>query len=182
MTRHEMKELYFDWMCRLLDHGGRYSSTLYSRLLRCLHTVPFIYSIPMDGNREADGVDLRYRFARENGLNDAEVANYLDVRPCTILEMMVALAIRMEEHIMEDPDIGDRTGKWFWEMIVSLGLESMTNVRFDWDYVIDVIGRFLDREYTRDGEGGLFTVHNCRHDMRDLDIWYQMCAYIESIT
>ena len=39
--------------------------------------------------------------------------------------MMIALAIRCEEHIMDDPDAGDRTGQWFWSMLVSLGLGSM---------------------------------------------------------
>lgn len=182
MTHYELKEMYFDWMCRLLDDGGRYSSMVYSRLLRYLHSVSFQYSIPMDENREVDGFELRYRFARENNLSEVEVASCLDTRPCSMLEMMVALAIRMEEHIMEDLDIGDRTGEWFWEMIVSLGLDSMTNTRFEWDRVIEATNRFLNREYTRDGEGGLFTVHNSRQDMRSLDIWYQMCAYIESIT
>lgn len=180
MTSHEL--MYFNWMCHLLDNGRRYSSVVYSRLLRYLHEIPFQYSIPMDENREVDGFELRYRFARENNLNDIEIAHYLDRRPCSMLEMMVALAIRMEEHIMEDLDIGDRTGEWFWEMIVSLGLESMTNSRYDADYVAFALERFFNRRYTRDGEGGLFTVRNSRQDMRSLDIWYQMCAYIESIT
>lgn len=50
------------------------------------------------------------------------IASYLDNRPCSVLEMIIALAIRLEEHIMDDPDIGNRTGQWFWDMIVSLGL------------------------------------------------------------
>lgn len=182
MTRHELNKMYFDWMCCLLSSGRRYSSMLYSQLLLHLHNIPFRYSIPMDGNRETDGIDLRYRFARDTCQNDAVVAKCLDVYPCSVLEMMVALAIRMEEHIMEDADIGDRTGEWFWEMIVSLGLESMTDSRYDPQYVDYVIERFLDREYTRNGEGGLFTVQYSKQDMRTLDIWYQMCAYIETIT
>lgn len=54
------------------------------------------------------------------------------------LEMIIALAIRLEEHIMDDPDIGNRTGQWFWDMIVSLGLGS--------EGLIDVIRRFLNRD------------------------------------
>lgn len=99
--------------------------------------------------------------------------SYLDNRPCSVLEMIIALAIRLEEHIMDDPDIGNRTGQWFWDMIVSLGLGSMDDSKFDKAHAIDVIRRFLDRDYGRDGKGGLFTIEHCRYDMRDIEIWYQ---------
>ena len=77
--------------------------------------------IPMDGNRAEDGIDLRYRFGHEQHYSDAMVASFLDDRPCSVLEMMIALSIRCEEHIMDDPDVGNRTGQWFWSMIASLG-------------------------------------------------------------
>lgn len=91
---------------------------------------------------------------------------------------MIALAVRCEEHIMDDPDIGDRTGQWFWNMIVSLGLGSMTDERFDGEYVDEVVDIFLNREYERNGEGGLFTVNDTDRDMRNVEIWYQMHWYL----
>lgn len=78
---------------------------------------------------------------------------------------------------MDDPDIGNRTGQWFWDMIVSLGLGSMDDSKFDKAYAIDVIRRFLNRDYERDGKGGLFTIEHCRYDMRDIEIWYQANWY-----
>ena len=109
------------------------------------------------------------------------IATYLDDRPCSILEMMIALAIRCEEHIMEDPEIGNRTGQWFWNMIVSLGLGHMTDDYFDLAYVEEAVRRFLNREYSRDGSGGLFTIERCPQDMRRIEIWYQMCMYLQTI-
>ena len=149
MTRDELNSEYFDWMCRLvLD--PRYSRRVsYRKLLRFLHSVDFTYTISMDGNREEDGVELRYRFGYDNSYESAMISAYLDARPCSVLEMMIALAIRCEEHIMDDPDIGNRTGQWFWNMIVSLGLNSMTDARFDEEYADEVIERFLNREYER---------------------------------
>ena len=90
-------------------------------------------------------------------------------------------AIRLEEHIMDDPDIGNRTGQWFWDMIVSLGLGSMDDSKFDKAHAIDVIRRFLNRDYGRDGKGGLFTIEHCRYDMRDIEIWYQANWYLDNI-
>lgn len=182
MTRNELNSEYFNWMCQLVCDERRYSRRIsYRKLLCFLHSVDFNYTIDMDGNREEDGIDLRYRFGHENSYESSMIATFLDDQPCSVLEMMVALAIRCEEHIMDDPDVGDRTGQWFWSMIVNLGLGSMTDDQFDERYAKRVIKRFLNRGYERDGKGGLFTVKHCKHDLRTVEIWYQMCWYLDEI-
>lgn len=145
-----------------------------------LHETEFVFTIPMDDNRAVDGIDLRYRFGDECSFPGPMIASLLDDSPCSVLEMMVALAVRCEEHIMDDPDIGNRTGKWFWGMIRNLGLDGMNDFRFDCRYVDDVLYRLLERRYGRNGDGGLFTVNNGR-DMRQTDIWYQMNYYLDGI-
>jgi hypothetical protein len=101
--------------------------------------------------------------------------------PCTVLEMMIALAIRCEETIMDDFDVGNRTGQWFWGMVTNLGLGSMTDIRYDERYIDDVLTRFLNREYEPDGKGGLFTIRRCDRDLRKVEIWYQLCWYLDSM-
>lgn len=179
MTREELKNRYFEWMYQLVCNDRYSKKTSYRNLLYYLYNRQFDFTIAMDGNRAADGEDLRYRFGYECKYSDSMVCRYLDDRPCSILEMMVALALRIEEHIMADDDLGDRTGQWFWNMIVSLGLGGMTDSKFDVDYVEEVIDRFLDRDYDKNGHGGLFTVENTHKDMRSIEIWYQMCMYLE---
>ena len=182
MTRQGLNNEYFDWMYRLVCSERRYSKgRSYRKLLSYLHHVEFTYTIPMDGNRAEDGVDLRYRFGYENSYDERMIASYVDDRPCSVLEMMIALAFRCEEHIMDDPDIGNRTGKWFWGMIDNMGLGDMSDSRFDECAADDAVTRLLDRDYDRDGAGGLFTVENCRHDLRTVDIWYQMSWYLRNI-
>lgn len=175
MTRNDVKEEYFQWLCHFVCDDNWAS---YHKLMRRLHEIDFEYILAMDGNRAEDGMDLRYRFAYEFGYPGSMIASYLDDRPCSVLEMMIALAIRCEEQIMEDEDIGDRTGQWFWNMIVSLGLGRMIDAKYDRKEVDYVIDRFLKRRYDRDGKGGLFTVKNPDRDMRGVDIWYQMCFYL----
>lgn len=176
-----MYKLYFEWICQLICDEYPFKRASYARLLQFLYDAAFTYTLPMDENRAEDGIDLRYRFGYENFYKRDEVLKYLDNRPCSILEMMAALAIRCEEHIMDDPDIGNRTGKWFWEMLVSLGLEDMDDLRFDESRTRNIISRFLRRKYRQDGKGGLFTVGNCSYDMRAVEIWYQMCWYLDNI-
>lgn len=175
---NRMREAYFQWMIRLVDRPAWSGRRSWQKLFRLLHRIDFLYILELDANRADDGTDLRYRFAYEHGYDGELVKEFLDKGPCTMLEMMIALAQRCEEHIMDDPDSGDRTGKWFFEMIESLGLGSMDDEDFDEDFVMAVIDRFLRREYDRDGRGGLFTVSSCRFDMRRAEIWYQMMWYL----
>ena len=166
---------YFEWIYELVCRDRFPRDISFRKLLMRLHEVEFAYSIPRDENRAADGVGLRHRFAVDP--RDLEALD----GPCSILEMMVALAIRCEENIMDDPAYGDRTGQWFWGMINNLGLGAVTDANYDREYVDEVIVRFLNREYERNGKGGLFTIRNCKRDLRKLEIWVQMCHYLDSI-
>lgn len=176
MTERELSGMYFDWMYQLVVDNRCPKS--YRKLFSKLKDTEFIYLIPMDGNRAEDGIDLRYRFGRENGYNDAEVAVLLDTVPCSVLEMMIALSIRCEEQIMDDPDIGNRTGEWFWDMVASLGFRSMDDSCYDEEDADDILARFLNREYEPNGKGGLFAVKDSTVDMRDVEIWYQLWTYL----
>ena len=159
--------------------GGRFAPSIsYRRLLTFLHDAEFVYFVPYDENRAAEGIALRYRYCL---LHDCEDLEYCLDGPCSVLEMMVALAIRCEENIMDDPMKGDRTGQWFWGMINNMGLGSMSDTNYNEWLVNDVVTRFLNREYDADGTGGLFKVRGWKRDMRTAEIWHQLMAYINSM-
>lgn len=163
---------YLDWLSAIVepvDPDGSYSLLL----IQLLNTV-YVYEYEMDANRAHDGLALRDRFAVETGL-------YLDTdSPCTVLEMMVALAIRCERDIMYIPNKGDRTYIWFWVMIDNLGLLGMTDDKYDEVLVQAALFNFMNHMYETDGEGGLFYVPG-RNDMRDMDVWYQMQMFLNEI-
>lgn len=173
-----IKSDYFEWMYELVCNGRFVKPISYRQLLTFLHDTEFIYFVPYDENRAAEGIALRYRYCSIHDCEDAEC--YL-TGPCSVLEMMVALAIRCEENIMDDPTKGDRTSQWFWGMITNLGLGSMSDSNFNEWLVNDIVTRFLERDYEPDGRGGLFTVKNWNRDMRTAEIWHQLMAYINSI-
>ena len=182
MIEHEINEDYFEWLYEGMC-GNRYSKNIsYRKLLEHLHNTNFRYTISNDKNRASDGIDLRYSFALSQGCEDEPelITDYLK-GPCSVFEMMVALAQRCES-VMDDPKIGDRTGQWFWGMINNLGLGGMNDNRYDEQYVNDVINTFLDREYKSNGKGGLFTIRNCEYDLREVEIWYQLCWYLDTIS
>ena len=173
---------YFNWMYKLVCGNKHYNSIAYHKLLHALHNTEFTFLIDRDKNRASDGIDLRYQFGYECGYSNDEIARYLDIRPCSVLEMMIALSLNGEQHIMDDPKYGNRTGQWFWGMINNLGLGGMNDNRYDEQYVNDVIDTFLDREYKSNGKGGLFTIRNCEYDLREVEIWYQLCWYLDTIS
>lgn len=181
MTQNELTSLYFEWMCRLVCNNRHTKCSSYRKLLTHLNESEFVPVMLMDENRADDGTDLRYRFGYENSYEGAMIASLLDDHPCSMLEMMIALSIHCEEDIMDDPDVGDRTGEWFWQMIENLGLDDMDDAHYSPKRVDDILERFTNQEYERDGRGGLFYIPNTYRDMRNAEIWYQMCWYLDDI-
>lgn len=182
MTKDEVLNDYFTWLYDIVCKQDYPKQISYRKLLMQLHSMDFRYSISRDQNRAEDGIKLRYRFAimqTHEDLVDA-ILDYLD-GPCSVLEMMVALAVRCEEQITDDTCYGDRTAQWFWQMIVNMGLGSMTDIRYDKGEVIFAVNRVLDREYEPDGKYGLFRVRDYPRDMRTAEIWHQLCWYLDSL-
>jgi len=143
----------------------------YGKLMDYLYSREFYWSeyIPMDRNRALDGIMLREKYGY---LGD------IDAEPCSVLEMIIALAVRIENQFMTNYEDGDRTSTWFWIMLTNLGLNHMDDEHFDISEVEYIIDRLLDRMYGPNGEGGLFVVNNPRQDMRDVEIWYQANWYL----
>ena len=176
--KDRINDEYFDWLCEVVDSKRFSKHVSYRKLLMHLHSIEFTWFIPYDDNRADDGIMLRRKYALAH--HDEELSDYIS-GPCSVLEMMAALAIRCEESIMDDTLFGNRTGQWFWGMIRNLGLSPMNDSNFDAEFVDDVIAWFLNREYEPDAKGGLFTIKNCDHDLRTVEIWRQLSWYLGSI-
>ena len=175
MDRKDLKQEYFQWLCHFIDVRD------YGKLLRFLFSVDFNYTLPIDGNRYEDGIDLRYRFADEKNYHHRYISGWIDDVPCSMLEMMIALCLRIEEHITGDPDVGDQTTRWFKAMLKSSGLDEMDNSHFDQTAASDIVRDINERRYARNGDGGLFRLRHNRRDLRHVEIWYQAMWYIDEV-
>ena len=58
-------------------------------------------------------------------------------------------------------------------------LDEMNDDNFDEEYVKQTVTKCLERRYTKKGKGGFFAISDCHYDLRAVDIWRQMCWYIE---
>ena len=182
MARISVKGEYFEWMYDMVCRDRFSKSNSYRALLKYLHSEPFVYILKKDDDRYCDGIALRRRFALSNTKYDYNyITDCLGDDLCTVLEMILALAIRCEEGIMDNPALGDRTAQWFWKMIVNLGLGGMIDDRFDEKEAEKILETFMYREHSPDGHGGLFVIRGCKHDLRDVEIWTQMTWFLDTI-
>lgn len=148
----------------------------YSKLSEELFRTEFYWFLGLDGDRREEGIGLQYQFGEETGYSQHSI--YEAFNGCSVLEMMVALAIRIERYIMHDDDYGDRTSLWFHEMLRSLGLDVFIDNNFDAEKVSKILEAFMERNYEPNGAGGLFTVPDYQGDMRAVEIGDQANLYL----
>lgn len=161
---------YLHWLYNQVgDIKERNKSLTYWNLFKQLHSVEFIWMVPNDDNRVQDGWALRHEWAAEFHIPDPEWA----APGCSFLEMMIGLSRRLSFEAEGDVDT------WFWHLIDNLGLQSCTD-QFEYDHIEadDRINAVIWRTYDRNGRGGLFPLRRARRDQREVEIWYQMSAYL----
>lgn len=179
--RTKIRNDYFEWLFRITCENKFAKDISYRKLLELLHRTEFVWMMNADKDRADAGINLRWEFACDTSQKDSFSMIRESLRgPCSMLEMLVALARKCEE-IMDNPENGDRTKQWFWSMVTNLGLGGMSDDNFDDTYINDCLRRFMHRTYKPDGKGGLFTIKNCRFDLRTRTIWTQLCWYLDSI-
>lgn len=169
------------------DHTGYYQWLLenvntivndrsYLLLLRTLRDFEFYWVVPNDDNRIADAMELRVEY---------DCLDLSGMKP-SLLEVLIALSIRCEDMEIADCDDGEchpyEREYWFWLLITNLGLDKFDDENY---YILDgpdkideILQKFVDRKYEKNGEGGLFPLKNVQKDQRKIEIWYQMSAYM----
>lgn len=177
-----MENLYFRFLIGLI--GDEYIAMNYQNLLQKLWNKEYVWELDLDKNRAIDGINLRYLCAQNYGVNELDQEGMMGLgidisKPCSVLEMMVALARRTEDELMHDPDLGDRSGVWFWQMMENLGLDVYDDGHWFELEVDNILNIFLHHLYLSNGSGGAFPVHHSCRDLRKTDLWWQMNAYIQ---
>ena len=163
---------YFDWLYFMVIREPEIKQ--YRKLLSMLHTMEFKYFVDYDENRASDGINLRWYYVDDGG--DDEILRWKE--PCTVLEMLISLAMHMNVIV---GDVDYDISYWFWMMLENLDLADMNDSKYDKTYIYGRVSMFLDREYEPDGYGNIIYIPGCNEDLRDVEIWWQMCWYLDSI-
>lgn len=187
-----IKNEYFWWLCNISCLNGIIeditpgNATIpdpdyetFFQLAYILFTTPFICGLDKDETRVYEGKKLRYWWATLHSRYD----NYECLNgPCSMLEMLIALAIQIDVQIMQGPYEKDRSVEWFWEMLRNLGISEFDDYHFSSEnarIIRDALDRINTRRYCKDGSGGLYPLKNANSDQRFVPIWVQMQEYFK---
>ena len=172
-----LDERYFVWLYGLVRAvSNRNPNRSHWDLLGQLYSTPFTWFVPNDDNRAEDGRELRCEFLDETdpGSNGATNSEWLNLE-CSMLEMIIALARRMG--FDEDKPADDR----FWHILTNLGISDYTDAVYNSRAKLSVsriLSRLAERTYNYSGQGGMFPLEHPEEDQRNVEIWYQMSAYV----
>lgn len=167
---------YLEWLSMIVD-----PDEMHSGLLSYLFDQEYDYEtarlIPNDDNRIGDALNLREEFIKEQLAREPSyLIETFRGQYASVLEVFISLAQRMEDVMCLD-----RFPDWFWEMMDNLEIIGIFGERLsDKDIVkLDrIIGTWLNREYCKDGKGGLFPLKEPHENQQKVEIWYQMNAYL----
>ncbi len=165
---------YLDYLYREILGCPESRFKAYRSLFKTLLDIPFRVVHPMDENRFKDGLELREDYERTYGRRIVDISD-----DCTVLEALIALAFRMEKDIMAPMSGNFDCFRWFWGFIEALELDEFDEFGYDEGWICRIIDRFLDREYDENGKnGGIFPLHFCNEDARDMELWAQMNEFL----
>ena len=168
------EQYYLNWLSQFFPNDN-----WYQKLINDLYYTEFTYFLAMDSNRAEDGINLRWKFAAENEWPIEIIEEYFRNRPCSVLEMMIALAIRCFTVFDESGDVRF-IPQLISEMLSNMGLIDQVDDEYD-PYETDLkVSVFLDRQYEKNGSGGLFIINNPELDLRSMDLWMQLNWYLMS--
>lgn len=168
MENEEDWRIYEDWLLKQVGITAKG----YRKLFDKLHNTEFVWVLERDACRAKDGRYLRSIFLARYEPDDS-----MDYNACSVLEMLVALALRTDDEYIGDPGNPE---PWhiFYRMLDNLELRRYDDNHYREQSVDNILHRFMYREYGPNGIGGLFPVGNSYYDQRSVEIWSQMLAYI----
>lgn len=174
MFDEELDRRYLTWLCnQVAEVKRRPKARTHLNLMHQLHTTIFVAFVPHDENRIADARQLRYEYLAEHEEEQGD-PDWMRA-PCSMLELLIVLS-RLLAFEMDD-----RADVWFWHLIEVLELEGFNDRVYDehaQEQIEEVLDRVIWRTYDPDGYGGLFPLRNPVEDQRDVELWYQLSAYL----
>jgi hypothetical protein len=149
-------------------------SHTYWELAKRFHQTPFHWFVHNDDNRAEDGKELRFEFLSDYHIFEHD-NSWVDLE-CSLLEMLIALARRTAFESCGEAH------EWFWIFMRNLDLVQYTDAVWNRHSELEVdhaLRRFNYRHYGKNGTGGIFPLHSSHNDQRQVELWYQMSAYLQ---
>lgn len=143
-------------------------------ILELMFNTPFFWTIDHDHNRVADGKEFREDFCHVNGIPHGSL-DFLGEG--NFLEVLLGLSRRLAF------SVGGRAPSWAWTLMDNLELHRMGDPldRRKARKAESIMQTVMNRSYRPDGGGGFFPLTSPQEDQRQVELWYQMSAYISEL-
>jgi hypothetical protein len=161
-TKNDLK--YFHWLVSQIHIP---TQKTYFDLFERLHDTEFVWMVPNDDNRVADGLDLRREWNKvmvDKGASVLEVVIGLSQRTAFIAGMQDA-------------------PHWAWKLLKNVGLTKASDplTQNKSEQVEMILEDLIWRTYHSNGQGGFFPLKHPNEDQTKIEIWYQLNAYVMEI-
>ena len=174
MMRQDRKALdYFSFLYNFgFDDEDHYN------LARYLHTLPYRWTLQRDENRMYDGLNMRREYEDYLAGRDGDIPG--EEEECSMLEFFVGFSHRLVRDMMSDEDFDrkellgimlNNIDIWRWD-------DSRWNKKAESD-IKEAIDIWVDLDYNKHGEGGLFPIAEPYDDLREVDMWVQASWWYE---
>ncbi len=162
-------QAYIGWLAEQITPNRRRN---FDELLRIMHAKEFVYVVVNDDSRTQDARDVRSDCFREFKVKPYVTTDVLG--PISVLEILMALSRRMGFMTSIAP------GEWAWVLLQNLELNGYSGrIGRRWaEEIDDILERLVWRQYGPDGQGGFFPLAWPEEDQREVELWYQMAAYL----
>lgn len=170
-----LAEEYLRWLePQIRDEYGRPGTDTYWDLLTVMFEKEFVWTVPHDDSRMLDGLDLRVEFCHAQHIRLDALRN---LGPCSFLEVLIGLSRRLSFMA------GGSAPGWAWQLLCNLELHRMTDPlsQRHISKANDILDAVIWRTYQPDGSGGFFPLAWPDGDQTQIELWYQMAAYIDEI-
>ena len=170
-NNQEVREDYLRWLEPQVKDDYANRGDTYWDLVNLMFDTPFTWIIPMDNNRVSDGLDLRVEFAHEAHMRPSLREQ---MGPGSFLEVLIGLSRRLAFLA------GGEAPGWSWELLTNLEMHRLTDPltspkRRKAEEIMRVA---MERTYLPDGTGGFFPLAWPDGDQTQIELWYQMNAFV----
>jgi hypothetical protein len=171
MSRDSLVEDYLRWLEPQLKEQSQSPDKTYWDLLNLMFQIPFEPIIDHDDNRAVDGLDLRIDFCHQKRIRTRSLDFLGD---CSFLEVLIGLSRRLAFAA------GGSAPGWAWQLLDNLELRRLSDplTRRKASQAEGIIIGVIRRTYQPNGQGGFFPLYHPDEDQTQVEIWYQMSAYV----
>lgn len=172
---NSLTEGYLRWLAPQIRDKHSNPEKSYVDLLRLMFEKDFEWLIPNDDNRVMDGRDLRSDFCYTRNASLDALSELGE--GASFLEVLIGLSRRMAFAA------GGQAYDWAWTFLSNLELQGMSDplTRRKAKQAEDILDACIYRKYKPDGVGGFFPLAWPDEDQTQVELWYQMAAYINEL-